>query len=225
MIERAGCKRAVYFDKESRIKEMRQLLDKTKAASLENLAAEIEKKGFKCLCCGRCCTGEDNSVVVFPFEIRRIMKFTGDAWLQIVEPPAEGEWDLHGDFHTLEWRLKKEGASCKFYSRNGCKIYEVRPMLCRTYPFYLDGDMLRCSECSGLGIEDSPHDATKMAKCLMNRCIAEIEESIALLENYQDFERGAQKSIKKGYQKDGYALIVHDSEGEHIISEYRNREH
>jgi len=205
----AMSRRAEYCDKENRIKELRQWLERTKAASSSDLAAKIEIMGFKCLCCGRCCTGEDNSVVVFPFEIRRIMQFTGETWLQTVEPPAEGEWDLHGNFHTLEWRIKKEGASCKFYSGNGCRIYEVRPMICRTYPFYLDNDVLRCSECSGLGIEKGPHDAEIMATCLLKRCVIEIEESISLLEKYQDFERGMQKK--------GQALIVHDSEGEHRI--------
>ena len=200
-------RRADNCDKENRIKELRQWLERTKATSSSDLAARIKEMGFKCLCCGRCCTGEDNSVVVFPFEIRRIMQFTGETWLQTVEPPAEGEWDLHGNFHTLEWRIKKEGASCKFYSGNGCRIYEVRPMICRTYPFYLDNDVLRCSECSGLGIEKGPHDAEIMATCLLKRCVIEIEESISLLEKYQDFERGMQKK--------GQTLIVHDSEGEH----------
>jgi uncharacterized protein len=202
-------RKAEYCDKENRIKELRQWLERTKATEPQDLAANIKKMGFKCLGCGRCCTGEDNSVVVFPFEIRRIMQFTGETWLQTVEPPAEGEWDLHGNFHTLEWRIKKEGASCKFYSVNGCRIYEVRPMICRTYPFYLDYDVLRCSECSGLGIENSPHDAEIMAACLIKRCAIEIKESISLLEKYQDFERGIQKK--------GQALIVHDSEGEHRI--------
>ena len=83
-------------------------------------------------------------------------------------------------------------------------------MICRTYPFYLDNDVLRCSECSGIGIEKGPHDAEIIAACLLERCVIEIEESIALLEKYQDFERGMQKK--------GQALIVHDSEGEHRIT-------
>jgi len=203
-------RRADNCDKENRIRELRQWLERTKAASSSDLAARIMEMGFKCLCCGRCCTGEDNSVVVFPSDIRRIMQFTGETWLQTVEPPAEGEWDQHGNFHTLEWRIRKDGASCKFYTGNGCRIYEVRPMICRTYPFYLDNDVLRCSECSGLGIEKAPHDAEIMAACLLKRCVIEIEESIALLEKYQDFERGMQKN--------GQALIVHDSEGEHRIT-------
>ena len=202
-------RKAEYCDKENRIEELRQWIGRTKATDPEDLASRIKKMKFKCLGCGKCCIGEDNSVVVFPFEIRRIIQFTGETWLQTVEPPEEGEWDLHGNFHTLEWRIKKEGASCKFYSGNGCRIYEVRPMICRTYPFYLDNDLLRCSECSGLGIEKDPHDAEKMAACLIKRLAIEIEESISLLEKYKDFERGMQKK--------GQALIVHDSEGEHRI--------
>ena len=45
--------------------------------------------GFHCLKCGECCQGEDNSVVVFPQEIRRILITTGLPWLEVVGPPRK----------------------------------------------------------------------------------------------------------------------------------------
>ena len=90
--------------KEGREKQIRDLQSVLRAAediSLEALAAQISKIGFKCLGCGECCSGEDNSVVVFPFEIRRILAAKGLQWLDIVSPPNEGEWDRKGCFHTL----------------------------------------------------------------------------------------------------------------------------
>lgn len=195
--------------------KLRDDLLAAQALSTERLSAQIQEIGFQCLRCGECCSGEDNSVVVFPFEIRRILEATGLDWHDVVEPPKEGEWDSEGIFHTLEWRLRKEGGSCKFYAKCNCKIYGSRPLLCSTYPFYLDSAVLRCSECRGLGRKIQPRKAWKIAALLKKRWIIEICEAIALLEKYEDFERG--RPGKKGL------CVVHDSEGEHrIITELRS---
>jgi Fe-S-cluster containining protein len=192
------------------IKELQRQLEKARRISPKDLAAQIRKIGFRCLRCGECCTGDENSVVVFPFEIRRMLCITGAAWQDVAEPPAFGEWDKEGDFHTLEWRLKKESGSCEFYSPGGCRIYVARPLLCNTYPFYLDAGVLCRSECRGLGGEIDSTEAEKIAEKLIERNITELSETIALLKVYRDFERGRPKK--------GGACIVHDSEGEHRIS-------
>lgn len=196
-------------EREEQIRELQRSLAEARRISLKDLAVRIQEIGFLCQRCGECCTGEENSVTVFPFEIRRMLCNTGDAWEEVAEPPAVGEWDSEGDFHTLEWRLKKETGSCKFYSHNGCRIYNARPLLCSTYPFYLDSGALRCSECRGLGGKIDPAEAEKIAAKLIERSVTEIAEAIALLKAYRDFERGRPKK--------GGACIVHDSEGEHRI--------
>ena len=174
-----------------------------------SLASQIKRIGFQCLECGQCCRGEDNSVLVFPFEVRRIMAKKNLDWQEIAQPPKEGEWDSEGNFHTLEWRLKKKGLRCRFYEDGQCTIYGSRPLLCRTYPFYLVEGELCCSECSGLGMKIDIDAAQDIARQLILRHITEIEEAIALTERYEDFPRG------KG--KKGGSCIIHDSEGEHII--------
>jgi len=178
--------------------------------STSELAARILEIGFRCLRCGECCTGEDSSVLAFPFEIRRILAATSLEWLQAVEPPTEGEWDRDGLFHTLEWRLKKDGCSCRFYDGERCRIYETRPLLCATYPFFLDRGRLRCSQCPGLGSRMDAREAEDMAKRLVLRYITEIKEALSLIEKYEDFERGDPG-------KSGRGCIVHDSEGKHRI--------
>jgi len=206
--------------KEQRAEQIERLRADLKAArdlSIDALSRQIGEIGFRCLCCGECCSGEDNSVVVFPFEIRRILAATGLQWLDAVEPPEEGEWDRGGCFHTLEWRLKKESGACKFYSKyeagtngdGGCRIYGSRPLICSTYPFYLDRGVLYFSECRGLGGKIEPVKAKEMARSLISRHITEIREAIALLEKYEDFEQGG--------PGEGGRCIVHDSEGEHCI--------
>ena len=197
--------------KDYRISQLREDLEFAERISVEEVAAQIREIGFECTKCGECCIGDDNSVVVFPFEIRRIIAATGEGWLDTVRPPAEGEWDSQGNFHTLEWRIKKEDGSCKFYSYRGCKIYADRPFICSTYPFYLDNGILRCSECRGLGKEIEYSEAEKIASLVKERNIVEIREAIALLDKYKDFDRG--KAMTKAT-----CIIVHDSEGKQIFN-------
>lgn len=194
---------------DERQKELQKSLETTKRISIEDLASQITAIGFECLRCGDCCVGDENSVVAFPFEIRKILAATGIGWLDAVEPPIMGEWDCHGNFHTLEWRIKKDKGSCKFHSEKGCEIYQARPVICETYPFYLDERELHYSECRGLGRKIESGEAERIAAGIIERRITEIEEAIALLEKYEDFARG--KRSEKG------ACIVHDSEGEHPI--------
>jgi Fe-S-cluster containining protein len=196
-------------DREKQIQDLQAALGAAEEISPEALAAQISDMGFKCLDCGECCRGQDNSVVVFPFEIRAILAATGLQWLHVVSPPEEGEWDREGCFHTLEWRLKKENNSCRFYQKGRCSIYPVRPMLCSTYPFYLDRGELMYSECRGLGGKIETIEADKLAERIILRYLFEIKEAIALLERYRDFERGEART--------GVGCIVHDSEGEHMI--------
>jgi Fe-S-cluster containining protein len=197
-------------------KKIRQLiklyqeLEMSNKISMEELASQIRHIGFQCIGCGDCCRGEDNSVVVFPEEIRLISQLTSDSWLEIVEPPMIGEWDINGNFHTLEWRLKKKKLLCKYYTLQGCSIYEGRPIICRTYPFFINDGNLDFSECQGLGKEIGIEESEKLAKLLIDRLIVEIEESISLIQKYNDFERGDSSSKKD--------CIIHDSEGEHRIS-------
>jgi len=199
-----------------RIAELNEELSEAKKLTPTSLAARIEELGFSCLRCGECCRGEDNSVLVFPREVRRICAATGLAWLEVAGPPEEGEWGRDGSFHTLEWRLKKDRESCRFFQDDSCAIYRDRPLLCRTYPFYLDRGELMHSECQGLGGKIEQADAEKLAEELISRQIIEIEEALALLEKYQDFER-ADPGKGKGGKMSG--ITVHDSEGEHRIVE------
>ena len=65
--------------REDRISELNEAFSEGKKLNAADLAAQIRILGFHCLKCGECCRGEDNSVVVFPQEIRRIQKDHGPA--------------------------------------------------------------------------------------------------------------------------------------------------
>ncbi len=194
---------------EEMLAELALQLERAERLSTEIVARDIRRFGFRCQRCGECCRGEENTVAIFPFEIRAIMGETGEGWLEAAEPPLEGEWDSGGNFHTLEWRLRKTGRDCRYFSEGGCRIYGRRPLLCETYPFYLDDGRLRWSECRGIGGEISSEEATKLAELLKRRQIFEIREAIELVRKYEEFERGEPSPFGR--------CIIHDSEGVHEI--------
>ncbi len=208
-------------EKQRRLAELKRQLEEAGRLSSDEIASQIENVGFQCIRCGDCCHGQDFAVVIFPFEVRRIQEASKEGWLDEAEPPTEGEWDDCGNFHTLEWRIRRNSDACKHYCHSStcissgvreigsCEVYERRPLLCSTYPFYLDEGKLRYSECRGLGKAISAGDAKDLASQLIRRYQVEIEEAIALVSRYDDFKRGPPS-------RDG-CCIVHDSEGEHRI--------
>lgn len=182
-------------------------LDKAKEMDQKQLADEIKAMGFKCQKCAQCCKKEygDNTVSVFPFEIRQICETTGLDLEDFVIPTPSKDTDTAGNIHTFEWVLRNRG-DCMFLKNGLCQIYRCRPYICRTYPFYLLDGRLKTSECRGLGGETSTEDSLIIADLLKERYIAEIKESISLLERFKGFKPGGSGNI-----------CVHDSEGEHWI--------
>ena len=93
-----------------------------------------------CLRCGNCCTRF--GVCVTPFDILRIVEATGLApsrFVSSIPEPSDRERTepailIDGEPRLLVLRWKR-ARICMFFSKKGCRIYEDRPMLCRTYPF------------------------------------------------------------------------------------------
>jgi len=190
--------------KETAIKHLEQGLEEAAGVDETKLAEEIRATGFKCKNCAQCCKveGGDNTVLVFPSEIKRIRKKTGLKRDDFALPMPSQDRDSEGNIHTFEWVLRKNG-NCIFLEDGVCRIYEARPYLCRTYPFYLLEGKLMVSECMGVGGKIGKEESKKLAALLKERYITEIKESISLFEKFEGFAPG-----------DGN-ICVHDSEGEH----------
>jgi Fe-S-cluster containining protein len=174
---------------EGEVRRFRKDLKKARTMSPDEVGKRLP--AFECKGCSRCCRGAfgDNTVTVFPDEIRKIMAATGLDWLDIVEPEEEGDEDEYGNCHAFEWALrKKPDGDCIFLESGRCRIYESRPHICRTYPFYLDEGKVGHGECDGLGCGDAK-GSHSMAQELIVRSIRELEESIALLEKL-DMDEG-----------------------------------
>lgn len=230
----------------------------------EKLAAEIQKIGFFCQHCGKCCRRAfgDNRVAVIPSEIERIREYTGLSKLEVAGPfvtecpiqdgseeseekhpetsfrPSEENEesfspellesikdyiDCEGKIHAFGWILRrKRNGDCIFLERNThkCRIYPVRPMLCSTYPFYIEGLRLHTCECEGIGSPISIEDSRKMAENLLFRYISELGDMLGLYENFMDFRRGEKglEFAKTSLENGTCTCIVHDSRGSTEIS-------
>jgi len=89
---------------------------------------------FSCTGCGNCCTGEPGYVWLTREEIGGIARFLGrgDEWL------AKEQLRRVGFRYSL---TEKSDGDCVFLKRTadgkrGCSIYPVRPLQCRTWPFW-----------------------------------------------------------------------------------------
>lgn len=219
------------------IKQLEVELETARQTDVNELAEEIHKIGFKCLMCGKCCRREfgDNRVAVIPEEIHRIENDTDLEWNDIAEPlnlgadtPEDecylqgesGMIDENGNIHTFGWMLRrKDNRDCVFIpdekGKNVCSIYERRPLLCSTYPFYMEDLRLRTSECEGIGNIISAQESKKIAELVLRRYLHELQDTILTYKNYEDFIPAkigniiAKSNLKQGYLN----YIVHNSEG------------
>ena len=88
---------------------------------------------FTCTQCGNCCSGDPGYVWATRDEIKKISEFLGrdDGWLEKKHLRRVG----------LRYSLtEQKDGDCIFLTRDGqkvgCSIYPVRPMQCRTWPFW-----------------------------------------------------------------------------------------
>ncbi|MBW6517820.1 MAG: YkgJ family cysteine cluster protein [ANME-2 cluster archaeon] len=191
------------------------------------LAGQLTSIGFECKRCGECCRSHqaDNSVLVFPDEVLRIMDANNLGWYDVCKPSSPQFIDNKNTLHSLEWELKRHNnGSCTFLNDdNTCSIYFWRPWICRTYPFYLHFEderapLLNISECEGVGSGVlRAQDAENLALLLKERLISEIQEEIHVLEHLDGLENWKlfNSSIQGNNAK--FNIVVHDSHGCTIV--------
>ncbi|AEH38637.1 YkgJ family cysteine cluster protein [Halopiger xanaduensis] len=144
-------------------------------------------------------------------------------WRDVARPMpyglSEGDDGLEGE--TFEWALQTDGCGdCVFYAEDddgtgACVAHEDRPLICRTYPFSValagtsqpmgeavdEEGVVRAHECEGLGRDISREDAAALARTLKERAVRELEEAIAVRDEYEPAN------------PDPGEVVVHDSEG------------
>ena len=150
---------------------------------ITSLSEAIQEIGFACLGCGVCCRGDEETirVIISPPEVAAIESITGMRHDEIVTPYPEFIESDEGGRYTFEWCLRMESGRCIFNSDEGrCTTYKMRPWICQTYPFALDGESLVVSECPGIGGMMGKDEAYALASTLLLRREAEEEEEEAV---------------------------------------------
>ena len=105
---------------------------------------------FKCAGCGNCCTGGPGYVWISQVELGRLAEYLGEgveavlekycrnigATFGLKEKPrnARGEYDCI--FLNEEESTVSSGGEMVKHRKRTCSIYEVRPLQCRTWPFW-----------------------------------------------------------------------------------------
>lgn len=113
---------------------------------------DSEELRFHCIRCGNCCLDKNTLVNVTYQDILRIvngLKLDLEEINEIIgfyifdQPPNKKELEkmVVPPIETENGKAfvglkKKSSGACYFYdNKNGCKIYNLRPMFCRTFPF------------------------------------------------------------------------------------------
>ena len=203
-------------------------LARARDLDVDELADAIETIGFECTRCGACCKAaegpegrEEHTATVFPDEVRELRAATDRGWRDVARPMPYGLDEENGEptGETFEWALQTtDCGDCTFYTESdgigACTVHENRPLICRTYPFSValsgtDQPMgaavdrvgpVRAHECEGLGRDIDRADAVDLAGALKERAVRELEEAIAVSENYESAPENER-------------VVVHDSEG------------
>jgi Fe-S-cluster containining protein len=85
---------------------------------------------FGCTQCGKCCTGGDGFVWLGAVEMAELAVFLGLSLDAFVERYI---WQVDDEF-VLGKRSGSE--DCVFLAGKGCRVYPVRPLQCRSFPFW-----------------------------------------------------------------------------------------
>jgi len=214
---------------ESELERARSLSVSSLADAIETIGFECTDCGACCKSSDSSCPNEsstapvddsDHTATVFPDEIRQLQDRGEYDWRDVARPMpyglAEGPDGQTGE--TFEWALQTDGCGdCTFYddAQSMCTVYEDRPLICRTYPFSValgatsqpmgeavDSEgLVRAHECEGLGRNITRENAEELATALKERAVRELEEAIAVRDNYEPGDA------------DHDAVVVHDSEG------------
>ncbi|MCL2141801.1 MAG: YkgJ family cysteine cluster protein, partial [Methanimicrococcus sp.] len=133
--------------------------------------------------------------------------------------------DEVGRIHTFGRMLRrKENGACFFLdeSTKKCKIYEVRPGLCRTYPFYPDGAGILECECCGFGSAAKTNISltAELTDALEKRLFVELVDfkktQFFLKEMAAQFQLNTDDGIKKAISNlhEGFLkFVIYDGSG------------
>jgi hypothetical protein len=141
--------------------------------------------------------------------------------LELVQENIDGD----GNIHAFGWMLRRNSnLDCILLekSTSKCRVYSVRPMLCKTYPFYIEDLKLHTCECEGFGYPISAEDSQELAENLLYRYVSELEDMLVMYKKFVNFKKD-EKGLEIAKKKLGDSTctyIVHDSTGNNKFIDY-----
>jgi Fe-S-cluster containining protein len=138
-------------------KEKKRVSSEEQVSALPMVSGPIYAEGlrFKCTECGKCCTGGPGAVWMTRTEIIRMAEYLE---LEMFEFARRYLRKIGGRFS-----LKESGPEydCVFLEGKRCTVYPVRPVQCRTFPWWPNnisspkGWAAAAAECEGIS-PDAP---------------------------------------------------------------------
>lgn len=110
---------------------------------------------FECQRCAKCCgdgSHRGRNILLLESEVRQISRVTG------LRPLSFASRSL--SVQPYRYRMKKRSGKCVFLYGKACRIYNIRPLICRFYPFSFKMKNSReyvfrvSDECPGVGLGD-----------------------------------------------------------------------
>ena len=169
---------------------------------------------FKCLRCGACCRELAPVIVLSDVEL----------WVR------KGAWHIIGAVEEVEageglrrlgldrcFTFRRRGGSCYFYREGLCSIYELRPAVCRLFPFAYSGKGLGLhpwarEQCPGVKLSPFPsreEELTALAETITRELMGLPFYTGLIVELLERFSTG-RKAISKRRRVD--AIVGADLE-------------
>lgn len=105
---------------------------------------------FTCTECGKCCTGAPGWVRVNAEERAALASHLGVDEAAFIRDFTKPMTVPEGGLSLRE----REDGSCVFFHNNRCTVYHLRPLQCRTYPFWMKN--LRSPEAWAAAAKECP---------------------------------------------------------------------
>ncbi|MBN1232387.1 MAG: YkgJ family cysteine cluster protein [Candidatus Coatesbacteria bacterium] len=92
----------------------------------------FRKLRFRCIQCGACCRVEDGMVYITAIDEKSIAKHLSLPLFKFRRKYVTTD----PEYFNKKCLKNEDDGNCPFFVENKCSIYEVRPLQCRSFPFW-----------------------------------------------------------------------------------------
>ena len=137
------------------------------ALSESQVIEKLEKRKFSCQRCSKCCRIEPGMVMLTEEDADKAATLLNISREEFIKKYCR---EIYRDSKVYVGLKEKKNYDCIFWEKEGCSIYEARPLQCRAFPFWpflVEDDaewILEKKRCPGLDVaEDALSLSDKLA--------------------------------------------------------------